>query len=76
MRIRSVDEVDILSKVIGVFAKHNINIDKILQSDKTQENYDVIVFTSNIKDDSIDSFKEELKKINADLITVIPILGE
>lgn len=76
MRIRTVDEVGILSKVIGVFANHNINIDKILQRDKTQENYDVIVFTSNTKDDSIDSLKEELKKMNADLITVIPILGE
>ena len=76
LRIRTIDEVGILSKVTGVLANHNINIDKVLQRDKTQKYYDAIVFTSHTKDDSIDSLKYELEKINAELVSVIPVLGE
>ncbi|MEA4833352.1 MAG: homoserine dehydrogenase [Oscillospiraceae bacterium] len=76
LRIRTVDEIGILSKITGVLANRNINIDKILQRDKTQEYYDVIVFTSHTKGNYINNLKDEFKKINAELISVIPVIGE
>lgn len=74
IRVRAHNTIGKLNKITNILSEKSINIEKILQKDKIDDQYDIIFFTSSVENNIVDDLQERLKNIDVELISMIPFL--
>jgi homoserine dehydrogenase len=74
IRVRAHNTIGKLNKITNILSERSINIEKILQKDKIDDQYDIILFTSSVENNIADDLQECLKNIDVELISMIPFL--
>ena len=74
IRVRAHNTIGKLNKITNILSEKSINIEKILQKDKIDDQYDIILFTSSVENNIADDLQECLRNIDVELISMIPFL--